>query len=240
MHSNKQKNEIVYLKKKLVFEKSKKLQHLRKDTMSKILYVQASPRGERSKSIATANAFIQAYREKNPSDEIDILNIFEENLADFGPMAVKAKYTVMHGQSHSEEELVAWKDVENNIERFKSADKYVFAVPMWNFSIPWRLKQYIDILVQPTYTFVATEEGHKGLLENKKAFISYARGGDYSSEPTNVYDLQSKYFEQILGYMGLTDIHTIAVEPTLAGGPDVAKEKLRQAKLKAKKLAADF
>ncbi|MHC4132147.1 MAG: FMN-dependent NADH-azoreductase [Planctomycetota bacterium] len=208
--------------------------------MGRVLYIQASPRGERSKSISTANAFIQPYTEKNPSDEIDILNIFEESLADFGPMAVKAKYTVMHGQPHTEEELAAWKDVEKNIERFKSADKYVFAVPMWNFSIPWRLKQYIDILVQPTYTFVATGEGYKGLLENKKVFISYARGGDYSSKPTNAYDLQSKYLEQILGYMGLTDIHTIAVEPTLTGGPDVAKEKLGQAKVKAKKLAADF
>jgi FMN-dependent NADH-azoreductase len=74
----------------------------------------------------------------------------------------------------------------------------------------------------------------------KKVFISYARGGDYSSEQANAYDLQSKYFEQILGYMGLTDILTIAVEPTLAGGPDVTKEKLDQAKSKAKKLAVDF
>jgi FMN-dependent NADH-azoreductase len=208
--------------------------------MGRVLYIQASPRGERSKSIATANAFIQAYTEKNPSDEIDTLNIFEESLADFGPMAVKAKYTVMHGQSHTEEELATWKGVEKDIERFKSADKYVFAVPMWNFSIPWRLKQYIDILVQPTYTFETTEEGYKGLLEGKKVFISYARGGDYSSEQANAYDLQSKYFEQILGYMGLTDILTIAVEPTLAGGPDVTKEKLDQAKSKAKKLAVDF
>ncbi|MHC4842504.1 MAG: FMN-dependent NADH-azoreductase [Planctomycetota bacterium] len=206
----------------------------------KVLYVQASPRGERSKSIAVANTFIHAYVEKNPSDEIDVLNIFEENLADFGPLAVKAKYTVMHGQAHSEDELVAWNDVEKDIERFKAADKYVFAVPMWNFSIPWRLKQYIDILVQPTYTFITTEKGYKGLLENKKVFISYARGGDYSNESTKVYNLQSKYLELILGYMGLTDILTIAVEPTLAGGPDVAKEKLDKAKLNAKKLAAIF
>jgi FMN-dependent NADH-azoreductase len=48
--------------------------------MGRVLYIQASPRGERSKSIATANAFIQAYTEKNPSDEIDTLNIFEESL----------------------------------------------------------------------------------------------------------------------------------------------------------------
>jgi FMN-dependent NADH-azoreductase len=208
--------------------------------MSKILYIQASPRGQRSKSIAIANAFIKAYKQKNPSDEIDVLNIFEESLADFGSMAVKAKYTVMHGQSHTEEELATWKDVEKNIERFKSADKYVFAVPMWNFSIPWRLKQYIDILVQPTYTFTTTEEGDKGLLEGKKAFISYARGGDYSSEQAEALDLQSKYLEQILGFMGLTNISSIKVEPTLAGGPDIMKKKSKQAQTDAEKIALSF
>ncbi|MHC4758424.1 MAG: FMN-dependent NADH-azoreductase [Planctomycetota bacterium] len=208
--------------------------------MSRILYIQASPRGERSKSVTVANSFIQAYSEKNPSDEIDVLNIFQESLADFGPIAVKAKYSVMHGQSHTEEELDAWKHVEKDIERFKAADKYIFAVPMWNFSIPWRLKQYIDILVQPTYTFVTTDAGYKGLLENKKVFISYARGGDYSSEEAKAFDLQSKYLEQILGYIGLTNIFSISIQPTLSGGPDVAKEKLDQAILEAKKIADDF
>jgi FMN-dependent NADH-azoreductase len=208
--------------------------------MSRILYIQASPRGERSKSIAVADAFIKVYQENHPSDEIDVLNIFEENLVDFSHKAVKAKYTILHGKSHTEEELTVWKGIEKTIERFKSADKYVFAVPMWNFGIPWRLKQYIDILVQPTYTFAATGEGYKGLLEGRKVFISYARGGDYSSEPVKAYDLQSKYLEQILGFMGLTDIRSVAAEPTLAAPPTVIKEKLDQAKSKARELAAKF
>jgi len=208
--------------------------------MSRILYIQASPRGGRSKSITVANTFVQTYKEKNPSVEIDRINIFEEDLADFGPLAVKAKYTVMHGKSHTSEEIQAWQDVEKEIERFKAADKYIFAVPMWNFSIPWRLKQYIDILVQPAYTFTVNEDGYKGLLENRKVFISYARGGDYSSEQSQDYEMQSKYLELILGFMGLTDIISIKVEPTLEAGPDMANEKLKQAKTKAKKMALDF
>jgi len=209
--------------------------------MSKILYIQASPRGERSKSIAVADAFILTYQEKNPSDKVEVLNVFEENLVDFGAIAAKAKYTIIHGQSHTEEELAVWKNVEKTIERFKSADKYVIAVAMWNFSIPWRLKQYIDILVQPGYTFGVNEDGsYKGLVTGKKVFISYARGGDYSSEQARSLDLQSKYLEQILGFMGLVDIQSIKVEPTLACGPDAAEEKVASAIEKAKQMAEEF
>lgn len=53
---------------------------------------------------------------------------------------------------------------------------------MWNFGIPYRLKQYIDILVQPGYTFsYSPEQGYTGLV-NKPAAVVYARGGDYSSK----------------------------------------------------------
>jgi FMN-dependent NADH-azoreductase len=31
----------------------------------------------------------------------------------------------------------------------KSADAYLISVPMWNFSIPYMLKHYIDIVIQP-------------------------------------------------------------------------------------------
>ena len=55
----------------------------------------------------------------------------------------------MHGQESSEDELRAWTRVEDVIADFKAADKYVLSVPMWNFGIPYRLKQYFDVLVQP-------------------------------------------------------------------------------------------
>ena len=120
--------------------------------MSKLLYIQASPRTQRSHSIAVADAFIEAYKRKHSDDEIVTLNVFDASIPNFDGLAVQAKYTILHGKSHSEEELQAWKNVEKIIEQFTSADKYVIAVPMWNFSIPYRLKQYIDLVVQPSYT----------------------------------------------------------------------------------------
>jgi FMN-dependent NADH-azoreductase len=210
--------------------------------MSKLLYIQASPRGERSYCIAVADAFIESYKQKHPDDKVEKLNVFEASIPDFDGFAVQAKYTVMHGQSHSKEEVQAWKKVEQVIEQFKSADKYVLAVPMWNFSIPYRLKQYIDNLVQPSYTFNYSEdEGYKGLVAGKPLLVIYARGGEYAAgSEAEALDLQKRYVELIFGFIGFKDIRSIIVEPTLQGGPDIAQAKRQESIKQAKETANAF
>jgi len=210
--------------------------------MSRILYIQASPRGERSKSIAVADAFIKVYKQKHPNDEIVTLNVFNAPIPAFDGLAVQAKYTIMHGNKHSEQEKQAWEHVERVIDQFKSADKYVLAVPMWNFGIPYRLKQYIDIIVQPGYTFTYSQDtGYQGLVTGKPSLVVYARGGEYpAGSQAEAFDLQKKYIELILGFMGFKDIRSLVVEPTLQSGPDVADAKVKEAINTAKKIAAEF
>ena len=207
--------------------------------MAKLLYIKASPRKERSHSVAVADAFVETYLENHASDEIIKLNLFEKDLIPFDGLAVQAKYTILHGQKHSDAELNAWKNVEKTIAEFKSADKYLFAVPMWNFGIPYRLKQYLDIIIQPGYTFsFSPSDGYKGLLTGKKAFVAYARGGEYG--PDSDFDFQKKYFQLALGFMGITDVKDVLIEPTLQGGPDTAKAKQKEAVDKAKAVACCF
>ena len=210
--------------------------------MSKLLYIQASPRVQRSYSIAVADAFVETYERTHPDDEIVTLNVFEASVPNFDGLAVQTKYTILHGQSHSEEELQVWKNVEKVIEQFTSADKYVLAVPMWNFGIPYRLKQYIDLLVQPGYTFSYSEDtGYQGLVVGKPMLAVYARGGEYPvGGGTEAFDLQTKYIELIFGFIGFENIRSVVVEPTLQGGPDVAEAKRQGAIGKAKEIASDF
>ena len=153
-----------------------------------------------------------------------------------------AKYKVIHTEEHSKEDREIWAKVVSVIEEFKSADKYVMAVPMWNFSIPYRLKQYIDILVQPTYTFSVTKSGsYEGLIKDKPVFIAYSRGGRYlRGTGAEAFDMQTKYLELILGFIGFVDIRSVTVEPTLAGGAEVAKQRRAEAIEEARKMAKEF
>ncbi len=210
--------------------------------MSKLLYIQASPRAQRSHSISVADAFVKAYKQKHSDDKIVTLDVFNASIPNFDGPVVQAKYTILHGKSHSKEEQQIWKNIEKVIERFTSADKYVLAVPMWNFGIPYRLKQYIDLLVQPGYTFSYSEDkGYQGLVVGKPLLVVYARGGEYTAgSGTQAFDLQTKYIELIFRFMGFEDIRSIVVEPTLQGGPDVAEVKRQEAINKAKEMAVTF
>ncbi len=209
--------------------------------MATILYIKASPRGERSHSVTVADAFVKAYSEANPGDVVRVLDVFEADLPAFGTDAVVARYLSGQGDPLSPAQEAAWAAVKRQVEDFKTADKYVIALPMWNFSIPWRLKQFFDIIIQPGLTFSYDEQGYHGLVTGRPVLVSYARGGAYpAGTPAEGWDFQKRYLEHILGFIGFTDIRSIVVEPTLAGGPDTAQAKRAEAVEQARRMALEF
>lgn len=210
--------------------------------MATLLYIKASPRGERSYSVAVGDAFVEAYRAAHPGDTVKTLDVFEADLPSFDGLALQAKYTILHSQKHTPEELAAWRAVEAVIADFKTADKFVFAVPMWNFGIPYRLKHYLDILIQPGYTFAFDPaKGYTGLVTGKPVLVACARGGEYPEGTSYAaYDFQKKYLELALGFIGFTDIKSIVVEPTLMGGSEAAARKRDEAIARARELARRF
>jgi len=206
--------------------------------MAKLLHIQASPRGDRSASTTIARDFLAAYKAKNPGATIETLDLWKADLPAFDGDTLDAKYAVMHGQNPSGGQVEAWAAVTRIAEHFKSADKFVFSLPMWNFGIPYRLKHYIDLLVQPGLTVgFAPDKGYFGLVTGKPAALVYASGGVYSpGSGAEAYDLQSKYLRQILGFIGITDVKEIFV-----CGTEMDKEKALEAgKKSALEVAATF
>ncbi|MFN7844351.1 MAG: FMN-dependent NADH-azoreductase [Pirellula sp.] len=147
-----------------------------------------------------------------------------EKLPEFDGYTIDAKYQVMHGQGVDAKQQEAWQAVVDMCEEFKSADKFLFSLPMWNFGIPYKLKHYIDIIAQPGQTFAFDPAtGYSGLVTGKPVAVVYARGGAYSSDATKGLDFQKGYMDLLLGFIGFADIQSILVEPTLAAPADVAK-----------------
>jgi FMN-dependent NADH-azoreductase len=206
--------------------------------MPKILHIIASPRGDRSASLTVAKTFLAAYAEKNPGDQVETLDLWKTKLPEFDGATIEGKYAIMTGNKFTSAQDEAWKAVVAVAEQFKSADKIVISVPMWNFSIPYKLKHYIDVLVQPGLAFsFSPDTGYKGLITGKPLVVIYARGGAYGpGSGAEGYDAQSPYLKQILGFIGFTDIKEILVEQT-ASKKDEALEK---GNAKAKEVAAEF
>ncbi len=209
--------------------------------MAKLLYIQGSPRGERSKAVAVAQTFIEAYKTAHPADTVETIDLWSISLPTFDGDMLEAKYAVLHGQQHTPEQAAAWKTVADMAAAFKAADKYLIAVPMWNFSIPYKVKHFFDIIIQPGLTFsFSPETGYQGLVTGKKAAMVYARGGAYGpGSGAEAYDLQTKTLGGLLGFIGITDQHNILVEPTLAA-PDAVAQTVDKAGKEAHKLAQSF
>jgi FMN-dependent NADH-azoreductase len=208
--------------------------------MTTLLYIEASPRKQRSHSIHVAGAFLDAYRSANPDHDVDTLDLWEEPLPAFDGDMVNAKYAVMHGQDPSASEQQAWNSVGRIFKRFDNADKYVFSVPMWNFGIPYVLKHYIDVITQPGMAWsFDPSTGYSGLVKGPVVAI-YASGGAYhDGSGAEAFDLQKPYLENWLGFIGLTDVKRIIVAGTLEA-PDAVKQAEQQAVAEAARIGAAF
>ncbi len=208
--------------------------------MATLLYIESSPRKERSHSIKVADAFLDAYRSANPVDEVDTLDLWSTELPAFDGDMINAKYAVMHGTEPSSAEQSAWGEVGQICKRFTDADKYLFSVPMWNFGIPYVLKHYIDVITQPGFSWsFDPDSGYSGLVSGPVAAI-YSSGGAYhEGSGAEAFDQQKPYFEGWLGFVGLTDVSSVIVAPTLEA-PDNVAVSVNTAIEEAKKLGATF
>lgn len=208
--------------------------------MAKLLFIEASPRGERSYSSQAARAFLDAYRAAHPGDTIEVLKLWSADLPAFDGATLAAKYAVMGGKDFTAEEAQAWGRVAATAEHFKAADKIVVSTPMWNFSVPYVLKHYIDVIAQPGLTFGwSPEAGYFGLVKGKPALVVTASMGAYGpGSGAEAIDFQKPYVEWMLKFFGFETIHAIQVVNT--GMPDTAEASLAEAKAKAAELAKTF
>lgn len=192
--------------------------------MKKLIHIEASPRKKRSQSLAVAHHLAEAWTAAHPGGTVETLDLWAVDLPPFNEAVLDAKYAILHGQPHTPGEKAAWDRVARLAEQFKSADSILISTPMWNFGIPYILKHYFDLIIQPGLTFsYSPETGYTGMVTGKKAAVVYARGGAYGpGTGAEAYDLQTKTVRQLLGFIGVTEVEDILVEPTLA--PDATRE----------------
>ncbi|CCH33464.1 NAD(P)H-dependent oxidoreductase [Actinosynnema sp. NPDC047251] len=196
--------------------------------MTKLLHVSASPRAEASESLVIASAFVDAYRESHPDDEVEHWDLWDGTLPAFGPAATAAKMAVIRGDEPTGDEVAAWREVVAAAERFTSADRLLFSVPMWNSGIPYVLKQFVDVVSQPGMVFgLDVETGYLPLLagHGKRAAVVYTSsvwGPEVA--PGFGSNFQSTYFDDWLRWTGITDLTTIRHHPTLSGDAEDSRQ----------------
>jgi FMN-dependent NADH-azoreductase len=184
--------------------------------MKKILYIESSPRKDRSHSINVTKKYLEKLKSSN---EVDIkkIDLWDYELPEFDGDLLNAKYTAISGTESTPEEDNAWAKVIDIFNEFQDADQYIFSVPMWNFSIPYKLKHYIDIITQPGLSWSYSQEnGYSGLMTGKEATIIYASGDGYGDGTGfESYDFQKPYMNLWLTFIGFEKIESLIADRTL-------------------------
>jgi FMN-dependent NADH-azoreductase len=186
--------------------------------MPTLLHISASPRGEQSESLALAQTFLSSLTATQPGLDVEHWDLWDGTLPSFGPAAVAAKMSVFAGADPQGAAAAAWTAARSAFERFDAADRYLFSVPMWNHSVPYILKQFIDVVSQPGMVFgFDPVTGYTGLLTGKKAAVLYTGAVWGPGRPPEFgEDHLSPYFEGWLRWAGVNDVSTVSFQPNLA------------------------
>lgn len=196
--------------------------------MPKLFHLRASPRRD-SASSAGANAFVARFEETHPGWDIDTLDLWRESLPEFDGAALEAKYARGAGRPFDDPQRNAFAVIERMVVRLAMADRVLISTPMWNFGIPYKLKHYIDLIVQPGLTFsFSPDSGYGPLLKNRPTLVILASGGDFvTGMNRGRTDMATPYLRDVLRFIGLRDPRFVLIGPTV--GPAAPAQAARNA-----------
>lgn len=180
--------------------------------MAKLLHVKGSPRGALSISGQIAAAYLDAYRTRHPDATIAEIDLWQAKLPEFDGDAAAAKVSYFGEPAMNERQKTVHEHLAEIFRDFDSADDYLFSVPMWNFGVPYKLKQYIDVLTMPSTLFGWDPAvGYIGLLKKKRATAIYTAAIYYPGvAPAYGTNHTSPHLEAWLRFAGVTDITSIS------------------------------
>lgn len=206
----------------------------------RVLNIVSSPRGERSASIAIADAFFDALRLLHPDVQVDTLDVWAEELPEFDQRASSAKYKAARGGELDEEERAVWDRIRQLADRFHQADRIVVGVPMWNWAYPYKLKHLIDLVTQRGLLFEVDGDTIGPSLEVPLGIAFLVRGQAYpewGGRPPTEFDHQSSYIEFWLRLIGVREVRTLIVEHTWG---DLAGPAIEWGRAQARSMAANL
>ena len=176
--------------------------------MTDVLHIVASPKAEHSVSRRLAREFLDELRLRSPDVRVRELVLFETTLPAFGKTEALAKFAPLVGETRTPEQETAWRAVLEVIADFDRAERIVISSPMWNGGIPYPLKHYFDLIMQPRVSFSYDPEKmlHFGLLRNRPVQLILTRS---SIMPGDYTDFQLPYLKFALNFIGLQDVRAL-------------------------------
>lgn len=136
---------------------------------------------------------------------------------------VAANFTAVEQRDAAQRERLSVSDAA--VAQLQRADAVVLTAPVYNFSVPSALRDWIDHVCRAGLTFRYTGQGPEGLLADRPVYLVVASGGVELGGPV---DFASTYLRQVFRFIGITDLHLVGAERTAADAEAAVTGALRQ------------
>jgi FMN-dependent NADH-azoreductase len=92
------------------------------------------------------------------------------------------------------------------IHELEQADLLWISTPVYNFTVPAVLKNWIDHVLRRDVTFTTNGHGKVGLLRDRPTFVAVTSGGAMFREPPVQPDFFRPYLTAVLGVIGIKNV----------------------------------
>ena len=189
------------------------------------LIINAHP-DPQNKTAYCTNRLVDCLSKKLP--DASVLNIYNEDIPE-----LTAETLPLYGSVYDEKSSLSKREQQilarraELIEQFKAADRLIIAMPMHNFTVTSRLKDYLDNIIMGGQTFQFSENGPQGLMGGHKALLVQSSGSVYSTGPLAPWEQSYPFLRTVFGMLGFDSTDIVRAEGTTNPGigPDAAVER---------------
>ncbi|RAS39202.1 FMN-dependent NADH-azoreductase [Paraburkholderia bryophila] len=205
----------------------------------KVLHVDASAKRERSNSRALSRYFIERLRSEGVALEIDYLDVTVDTPAHVTEAFAIATYTPEQERTPTMKATLAASDAL--CRRLLDADALIFAMPMYNWSMPSAFKAYIDNITRTGLTYVFAEGGRiEGQLQRQKTLFITSRGADLRTAPFSSMDALTPALKAAFGFIGVANPTFVDAQPLQFSDQQARAEALERAHRELDAVAAQW
>lgn len=210
------------------------------DKRMKLLHVDASAKRATSNSRALSRYFISMLQAQIKSLEVDYLDLTLDVPQHVTEEFARAIYTPAAQRSAEMRHLLV--DSDRMCGQLLAADWVVFAMPMYNWSMPSVFKAYIDNIIRAGLTYISDEEGIiHGQLGKQQILFLTTRGADLG--PGSRYagmDALTPALHAAFKFIGAQHMYFINAEPLEFAQPQAREAGLARAKSELESLAQQW
>ena len=196
----------------------------------RLMHVDASPKSLHSNSKMLSAYYVDLLKQQIPDLEIDYLDLSVDTPPHVNGDFAKATYTPASERTGEMKKVLEYSD--NLCARVIMSDLLVFAMPMYNFSMPSSFKAFIDNLVRTNLTYNFNEDGTTtGNLTRQKVIFITARGADLRPglSPWSHMDALTPALRSPFAFLGVENPHFVDAQPLQFSDQPAREEALQRA-----------